>query len=326
MGYQILSSDFSDFISTTCDVTPVPNGAHVNQINLSSPKGQIQYNEELLPKALSIQESHYNMQDDVKIYGKGETALLEIQVNLSDKAICFQDKSQTTRITPERSVNIMYLAGDENEANIHFQKDTSYSTFDMHLPVDFLDQYAGESKLMDTFLMQIHKDVSGMFSQNMIGLTPGFYHIIQEIKQCKYQGLTRKIYLESKVYEAVALLCELAENPKEQYELGVHDQEKIHMAASIIRDNLERPCSIIDLARQVGVNQTKLKSGFKSMYGNTVFGYLQDIRMDHAKRYLLDTELSVQEIAMMLGYQNASNFSIAFKKIHGYSPIKMRGR
>ena len=324
MGYEILGSDFSDFVSSSDEIYTSINKENINQIKVATPKGNILYKEQVLHQHLSIQESHYHMQDDVNISGRGDTSLLEIQLNLSDKGIFYRDKSNKEHITPARSGNIMFLSAEENQAKILFQKDIPYSTFDIHLPLSVLNRYAGESKLMDSFIAQIHKDISGKFSQNKISISPAIYNTIQDIKTCTYEGLTRRIYLESKAYELIALLYENVENQKHNNELSTADQERIHLAASIIRNNLEKPLTIIELAHQVGINQTKLKTGFKIIFSNTVFGYLQDIRMHQAKRYLLDTQLSVQEIGMLLGYQNTSNFSIAFKKTHGYPPMKLR--
>lgn len=324
MGYQILSSELSDFVLTKDEMELTVGDRYTSQIKLATPQGNIAYTEQTIREYLSIIEGHYHMQNEMTISGRGDTSLLEIQFNLSDKAIFYHDKFGKEHITPGRSGNIMFLASEENEARILFEKETSYQTFDIHLPVSFLEHYAGASKLLDNFLALVHKDVSTGLIQNNIRISPAIYNAIQDIKGCTYEGLTRRIYLESKAYEIIALLFEHAENRKDDCELSLADQEKIHLASSIIRDNLEKPLTIIELAHQVGINQTKLKTGFRQLYGNTVFGYLQDIRMHQAKRYLLDTQLSIQEIGMLLGYQNTSNFSIAFKKTHGYSPIKLR--
>lgn len=324
MAYRILGSDFGDFVTSNEEIYTSSQGENFNQIKLITPKGNINYFTQTLHEQLSIQEAHYHLQDDVHINGKGDQALLEIQFNLSDKGIFYKDKSQKGHLTPARSGNIMFLSAEENQADILFRKDVQYNTFDIHLPLNTLNRYAGESKLMDSFISQIHKDISGIFSNNKIGISPAIYNVLQEIKTCTYEGLTRKIYLESKAYELIALLYESVEKPKQDLELSASDQERLHEAASIIRNNLENPFTIIELSQKVGINQTKLKTGFKALFGNTVFGYLQDIRMHQAKRYLLDTQMSVQEISLLVGYQSTSNFSIAFKKTHGYSPTKLR--
>lgn len=323
MAYEILGSDFSDFGTTADHVDTVHHGAHLTKIELASAKGSIQYREQFLRQHMTIQEGTYQMQDDVKIAGKGNGDLLEIQFNLSDIGIYYRDSANKDQIAPARSGNIVYLSGDDNKASILFEKNVTYQTFDLHLPLSFLDHYAGESRLMDNFLSLVHHNISTKLAADKIGISPALYNAIQDARNCNFEGLTKRIYLESKAYEIVALLYEHTSNKKE-IALSKQDQEAIHKAAALIRDNIEQPFTILELSRMVGINQTKLKSGFKTMFNNTVFGYLQDIRMHQAKRYLLDTKLPIQEIALLLGYQNTSNFSIAFKKTHGYSPGKLR--
>ncbi len=323
MDVEITGSDFSDIISSI-DRPDSPGENHIHQVTLTTPKGSIQFREETLQQHLYTLEGHYSVRDDVRIFGKGESELLEIQFNLSDQDIFYRGKSNTELSAPARSGNISYLPADDNQANILWQKNVRYHTFDIHLPLSLLHHYAGESRLMDGFLSTIDQKASSRLSANTISITPAIYNAIQDIRACTYEGLTRRIYLESKVYELIALLYENARGKRETSRLNADDQERIRFAASIIRNSMEKPLTIPELSRLAGINRTKLKTGFKMLFGTTVFGYLQDLRMHQAKRYLLDTRLTVQEIGILLGYQNTSNFSIAFKKTVGYSPMKLR--
>ncbi len=326
MRFELKDSDFNDFIAPFDDKSEnAIVGKEVKKLKIAMPKGDIHFKEEMLPDEMSILEGRYQMQEDVNISGKGEGHLLEIQFNLSDKDISYLDKSDREGIAPANSANIKFLSADENAAKILFQKDVTYNTFDIHLPASFLDRYAGASKLLDNFLEKKYSDESSSLTQNKISISPNIYNVIKDVKGCSYEGLTRRIYLESKTYELIALLYEKAENQKDEtFLLSPADKEKIHMAAFLIRENLETPLTILELSRLVGINQTKLKSGFRTLYNTTVFGYMQEFRMHQAKKYLLDTNLPIQEIGILLGYQNISNFSNAFKKIHGYSPVSMR--
>ncbi|NJK61978.1 MAG: helix-turn-helix transcriptional regulator [Synechococcaceae cyanobacterium SM2_3_1] len=78
--------------------------------------------------------------------------------------------------------------------------------------------------------------------------------------------------------------------------------------------------SLLDLARQVGLNDFKLKRGFRAMLGTTVFGYLQTYRMEQVQYLLLDRRLSVAAIAQRVGYVNPSAFWAAFRRHFGTTP------
>lgn len=78
----------------------------------------------------------------------------------------------------------------------------------------------------------------------------------------------------------------------------------------------------MELAHKCGLNDFKLKSGFKQLYGNTVFGYLGNLRMEVALR-LLKEQKSVRLVAEEIGYKNPQHFTAAFKKKYGVLPSQV---
>jgi len=84
--------------------------------------------------------------------------------------------------------------------------------------------------------------------------------------------------------------------------------------------NLPDPPTIPSLARMVHINECYLKKGFKEMFGTSVFDFVQQERIIKAKQLLRKNQHAIQDIALELGYSNASNFTNAFKKITSKSP------
>lgn len=70
----------------------------------------------------------------------------------------------------------------------------------------------------------------------------------------------------------------------------------------------------------MGTNETKLKTGFKKLFGKTFTEIVQTERMNKAKSLLEEGQQSVKEVAHSCGYQSASMFSVQFKKRFGQSP------
>lgn len=327
MGFKIDSNDFSEFLVMDENKELYQPNVKVNEIKAvkyATPKGAIFFNEQSVTDELSIFQGNYQLQDDVTISGRGESDLLELHFNLSDQKIGFINPGSTKEFAAPMSGNITYLTAEDNYAKIDFKKNVEYNTFDVHLPVSLLNQYAGESSIIDHFLNSIEHNLSAVLATQEIKVTANIYAVMQDIKNCFYKGLTRKIYIESKIYELIALCHHNLETEKENTVWSNADVEKIHFAAKLIRDHIDNPFTILELSRKVGINQTKLKEGFKAIYSDTIFGYLQNIRMNKARKYLTSTTLSVLEISQLSGYKSVSNFSIAFKKIFGYSPIKLR--
>ena len=327
MAYKIDSDDFAYFLA------PDQNWEHESfklaveeqkMVKYETPKGNIFYLEEAVSNNLSLLQGNYELDDDVAISGRGDSFLLEMHFNLSEDSIAYKNRTVSSGAVSPMSGNITYLSAEDNHAKIGFKKDIIYNTFDVHLPLSILAQYQGESKGMDHFLNDIQQNSSTTLAKDGIKVSAKIYSVIQDIKNCFYKGLTRKIYMESKIYELLALSHHSLDNDTVEFKLADNDIERIQYAAQLIRDNINNPYTIVELARTVGINQTKLKEGFKSVFGNTVFGYLQEIRMNTAKHFLSDTTLSIQEISQLSGYHNVSNFSIAFKRIFGYPPTKLR--
>ena len=73
------------------------------------------------------------------------------------------------------------------------------------------------------------------------------------------------------------------------------------------------------LSRVSAMSPTSLKTKFKKFYGETLFGYYQKNKMEHARK-LLDGKVPVKVVATEIGYSNPSHFTLAFKKEYGFSP------
>ena len=85
---------------------------------------------------------------------------------------------------------------------------------------------------------------------------------------------------------------------------------------------MAEPPSLQELADEVGISLKKLKEGFKEIYGDTVFNFLFDYKMDYARRMLDTGSYNVNEVGLKVGYSTASHFIAAFKKKFGTTPKK----
>ena len=85
---------------------------------------------------------------------------------------------------------------------------------------------------------------------------------------------------------------------------------------------MAEPPSLQELANEIGLSLKKLKEGFKEVYGDTVFGFLFDYKMDFARKLLETGQHNVNEVGLKVGYSTASHFIAAFKKKFGTTPKK----
>lgn len=159
-------------------------------------------------------------------------------------------------------------------------------------------------------------------------ITTRMMMILEEIRQCQFSGGLKKLFLQSKVMELLALQCEQYERVEqvrpESVIISAADREKIHYAKDILLKSMQNPPSLPELSRLAGLNEFKLKNGFRQVFDNTVFGYLNDHRMDYARTMIAKQQYSLTEIAEQLGFSSIQHFSVAFKKKFGVSPSRVK--
>jgi len=146
---------------------------------------------------------------------------------------------------------------------------------------------------------------------------------INKIISNKHNGLVRSTFLEGKVLELLSKQIRQYNddllNPGKQILLRKYDLEKIKSARDILIDNIANPPIIESLAKKVGINQQKLKKGFKLVFDNTINKYIRDERLERASLLLLQGN-TIGEAATEVGYTNKSHFSRVFKNKFGVLP------
>ena len=161
------------------------------------------------------------------------------------------------------------------------------------------------------------------FHQPLGNTTLAMTQILQQILHCPYQGATQQLYLESKALELLALQFACLETEAPTYRrptLKAADLEQVRYARDILVGQLCDPPSLIDLAHLCGLNEFKLKQGFRQLFGTTVFGYLYNYRMEQAQHLLHSSQLSIAAVSAQVGYRSPEAFSTAFRRKFAVSP------
>jgi len=158
-----------------------------------------------------------------------------------------------------------------------------------------------------------------------VNLSPAMAVILTQILNFNLHPSVRKIYLKGKAYELIGLYFNRpAEADIEQCPF-LDDEDnvkKIKLAKKIILQRMVEPPTLQELADEVGLSLKKLKEGFKEIYGDTVFSFLFDYKMDYARKLLEKGQHNVNEVGLNIGYSTASHFIAAFKKKFGTTPKK----
>lgn len=161
--------------------------------------------------------------------------------------------------------------------------------------------------------------------------TPAMNVVLQQLWTCSYQGIMQRLYLESKVWELMALLIEqeiaLQDGALARYAEGIaypalkaEDVDRIYQAREILRAHLDQPPSLLELARQVGLNDYALKRGFRQVFKTTAFGCLHQLRLERARQLLTETDMTIADVSYAVGFANRGYFAASFRKQFGVNP------
>ena len=144
----------------------------------------------------------------------------------------------------------------------------------------------------------------------------------QQVFNCPYQGGMKKLFLESKALELISHLMayHFGGAVDKDDSLPGSDLKQIKLARDILLEHMEAPLSLPELAGYAGINETKLKRGFRKVYGTSVFGYLRNQRLDKARILLETGDMNVSEVAYSVGYSSPGHFTLAFTKHCGINP------
>ena len=159
---------------------------------------------------------------------------------------------------------------------------------------------------------------------------PGLGIVAYQMFNTKLQGLALQLYKQSKGTEFLSLyLDEISTDEAVAKCPFIKDNveaERITEAKQIVMERMAEPPSLKELARTIGTNEFKLKAGFKSMFGTTVYGFLNDYRMETARKLLEIEQRQIKDISNHVGYSNPSHFIAAYKKKFGITPKKYSQR
>ena len=156
-------------------------------------------------------------------------------------------------------------------------------------------------------------------------LSPAMAIVVCQLMENRLHTALKNIYNKGKVYELISLYFNKTEDTDlEQCPYLADDQNirKIRQAKEIIVAEMNEPPTLEHLAKTIDLPLKRLKEGFKQLYGDSVYGFLFQHKMEFARKLLLSNKYSVGEIGLRVGYSTPSHFIAAFKKKYGTTPKK----
>ncbi|MCL1670861.1 MAG: AraC family transcriptional regulator [Flavobacteriaceae bacterium] len=194
------------------------------------------------------------------------------------------------------------------------------------LPENIIKYLSG--KHYNKFLQNFNKETNSFLFEKNLMITPRMHQLLKDIFDKKYSDSIRRLHIENIVYELFFLQIEQYSNlvSKSENPTPLRIKNKIIEVKEFIDNNLTESHSIMSLSRLVGINDFHLKKGFKHLYNQTIYSYIIQKRMEQSRYLLINEDANVNEVAFMMGYKDATNFTAAFKKYFGYTPGTIKNK
>ncbi|WP_019419460.1 helix-turn-helix transcriptional regulator [Paenibacillus sp. OSY-SE] len=267
--------------------------------------------------------SDYRLHRDRAISLPSGTAMVEL-------SYCLQGTRRTHLAgtwheTASDSCTLQFV--NDVDARFEMNGDEDYVMLGIGIPVPTFHHFMeeGNGRRSISFEQILGGGAFRMFRET---IEPSASVIVKQIIQSANTANTRNLELECKVLELLSLAFRsfLFEGRVESSKLSRTDVERIKQARDIMLENMSEPPSLIELSRMIGMNDYKLKVGFKEMYGTTVFGYLRGKRLEKACLLLQQGDVNVNEASCAVGYSNPSYFAEAFREKYGINPGELARR
>lgn len=217
---------------------------------------------------------------------------------------------------------------NKNFAGEHIIDAAGFHALTITYEMNFLQQFfhTDDTSVLEQLANSVQSKKTYIAANNALHCIGRIAEVLMQIKQCPFNGITRYLFLESKMMELFVLQMQQAQaavKRKDDDDWSSEERDKLYALRNYIQDAYLDEFCLKDLTYKFGLNEFKLKKGYKQLFQTTVFGHVHQLRMQKAKAVLEEKRMNVSEAAFLIGYNNVSSFCTEFKKRFGYSPGKI---
>ncbi|WP_443938651.1 helix-turn-helix transcriptional regulator [Pedobacter sp. MW01-1-1] len=182
------------------------------------------------------------------------------------------------------------------------------------------------SPLHDHFVQEMEKGKSTSFSEEDLSATLEMRRTIEAIRNCKQEGELKRLFTDARITELILYQLEQFSQHTEieREDLIERDIPKLEQAREILEQQYCDPPTHKQLSKMVLLNEFKLRNGFKKYFGTTIYDYITRIRMEMAKKLIIEERKNMYEVGMEIGFKHQASFTNAFKKYYGILPSDIR--
>ncbi|HLW32583.1 MAG TPA: AraC family transcriptional regulator [Aequorivita sp.] len=245
-----------------------------------------------------------------------------IQFHFCVKGSAVFSFNQGNYVLPIREENSLLLYNPQQDLPISLSLQKHSWLLSILLPINkFHGLFSTEASYI-TFLSDENKDRK-YYKDGRI--TPSMAIVLNQLMNYNLHPSIKPLYFKGKAYELLSLYFNRPADADVEQCPFLADEEnvsKIKMAKEIIISRMAEPPTLQQLADEINLPINRLKEGFRQIYGDSVFSFLFDYKMELARQLLATGAHNVNEVGLKVGYSASSHFISAFKKKFGTTPKK----
>ena len=272
--------------------------------------------EHLVQDGFSLLEIDNNSNEVLRYLKEVNSDVIQIHFSINSDAKLHYGPHYSLDLKSQNSV-LLYNPNQALAINLSLNPNGKYLVFIVSIKMfhSFFSQVAD----IIPFLNEENKNKKYYLDKE---LSPNEILVLNQIFDDQKLNGMHELYIKAKVYEVLSLYFSKTNNDQQSCPFLENEAnvEKIKQAKQIVINNMDEPPSLQEIANEVGLSISKLKEGFKHIYGESVFNFLLDYKLEFARKQLLTKKYNVSEISLQVGYSTASHFIAAFKKKYGTTP------
>lgn len=258
-----------------------------------------------LQEGFCLLKTFYELKKPVKVDAEQNKKKFVITVALEGNA-SYTNKDNTVINFKEGFTTISLLDNTQGYRQLH---DTKIKQIRFILDENFLQ------KNLKNSLVQRYS--SRQKNLQLLGFSPTSLQtqrLLREICSCEFPEELRALHVKAKALELLLLELDNLTQKKSNFFLDEYDKKALYRAKEILISHRKNPPSLVQLARQVHLNEFKLKKGFKTFFGISPYRFLLKYKLNEARTMLESGEYNINEVSFALGYKYPNNFTNAFWK------------
>ena len=278
------------------------------------------YSETRIEEGFTILKFTNEEREDQRVMRKVDSSFLQFHFCAKGSAMFGFNEGNYTLPLAEENALLLYNPQRDLPMNLNLHPGTWVVSVLISIK-KFHSLFSAEADYI-TFLSPENKDRK-YYRESSI--PPSMAIVLNQLMNYNLHPSIKPLYFKGKAYELLSLYFNRPEDADVEQCPFLVDEEnvaKIKKAKEIILARMAEPPTLKELSDEIGLSLNKLKEGFKQIYGDSVYSFLFDYKMEVSRQLLATGAHNVNEVGLRVGYSTASHFIAAFKKRYGTTPKK----